>query len=152
MGLFDAFKKKVEEKSEVVNPLFSYLKDANLGIDNLQVSSDANGTVTVTGTAADGEMKERVNALLAARGVTAVANDVAIADLSHLGIKFKVATKSSNLNCRQEPNTDATIVGKFQKDAIVTLVQKYNATWHVVKNDEIEGYCHTDYLEQVQNT
>lgn len=151
MGLFDAFKKKVEEKAEVVNPLYTYLKDANLGIDNLQVS-DANGTVTVTGTAADGEMKQRVNDLLAARGVASVTNNITIADLSHLGIKYKVNTKSSNLNCRQEPNTDSPILGKFPKDAIVTLVQKYNATWHVVKNDELQGYCHTDYLEQVQNT
>lgn len=135
----------------MVNPLYTYLKDANLGIDNLQVS-DANGTVTVTGTAADGEMKQRINDLLAARGVASIANNVAIADLSHLNINYKVATKSSNLNCRQEPNTDSAIIGKFPKDAIVTLVQKYNATWHVVKNDEIQGYCHTGYLEQVQNT
>jgi len=151
MGLFDAFKKKVKDKVEQVNPLYGFLKDANLGIDNLQVSSNANGTVIITGTAADGEMKERINALLASRGVTSVSNKVVIADLSHLGIKYKVATISSNLNCREEPNIDATIIGKFPKDAILTLVQRYNATWHVVKNDELEGYCHTDYLEQVQS-
>ena len=37
MGLFDSFRKKVEKKSEEINPLYTYLKDADLGIQNLQV-------------------------------------------------------------------------------------------------------------------
>ena len=151
MGLFDAFKKKVEEKAEVINPLHGYLKEANLNIENLQVV-DANGTVTVTGTAQDGETAAKINELLAAKGVASVTNNIAIADLSHLNIKYRVATNSSNLNCRKGPSTDNEIVGKFPKDAVVTLVQKHNATWHKVRNEEIEGYCHMDYLEQVQNT
>jgi len=151
MGLFDAFKKKVEEKAEVINPLHGYLKEANLNIENLQVV-DANGTVTVTGTAQDGETAAKINDLLAAKGVASVTNNIAIADLSHLNIQYKVATNSSNLNCRKGPSTDDEVVGKFSKDAVVTLVQKHNATWHKVRNEEIEGYCHMDYLEQVQNT
>ncbi|MBT8326845.1 MAG: SH3 domain-containing protein [Bacteroidia bacterium] len=151
MGLFDSFKKKVKETSEEINPLHKILTDANLGIENLQVVN-ANGTVTVTGSAQEGEAIEKVNELLAANGVLSVTNNLGVADLSHLGVKYRVATNSSNLNCRKGPSTDNEIVGKFPKDAIVQLVKKHNATWHMVRNDEIEGFCHTDYLEQVQNT
>ena len=63
-----------------------------------------------------------------------------------------ITTKGSNLNCRKGPGTDHEIVGKFPKDAIVNLVKKYNATWHVVRTEEVEGFCHTDYLAEVQNT
>ncbi len=151
MGLFDSFKKKVKETSEEINPLHKILTDANLGIDNLQVAN-ANGTVTVTGTAQDGEAIAKMEELLTANGVLSVTNKVGIADLSHLGIKYRVTTNSSNLNCRKGPSTDNEIVGKFPKDTIVQLVKKHNATWHRVRNDEIEGFCHTDYLKQVQNT
>ena len=73
-------------------------------------------------------------------------------DLSHLNIQYRVATKSSNLNCRKGPGTDQDIVGKFPKDAIVTLVKRHNATYNMVRNGEVEGFCHTDYLEEVQST
>ena len=153
MGLFDMFKKKVEEKAEVINPLHGYLKEAGLPIENLQVAEN-NGSVTVTGIAEDGESASKVSDLLAAKGIAAtqIHNNISIADLSSLNLKYKVATNSSNLNCRKGPSTDNEIVGKFPKGSIVTLTQKYNATWHVVKNDEIEGFCHTDYLEEVAST
>ena len=151
MGLFDAFKKKAAVKAEEVNPLHGYLTEANLGIENLQVV-DANGTVTVTGTAQDGETAAKVAELLTARGVASVTNNVAIADLSHLGIQYRVATNSSNLNCRKGPSKDDKIVGKFPKDAVVNLIKRHNATWHLVKAEEVQGFCHTDYLEQVKNT
>ncbi len=151
MGLFDSFRKKVEKKSEEINPLYTYLKDADLGIHNLQVV-DQNGIVTVTGEVQEGQSMERVNELLAAKNIASLNNNITVADLSDLGIRYTVNTNSSNLNCRKGPSTDQDIVGKFPKGAVVNLVQRHNATWHKVRNEEIEGYCHTDYLSQVQNT
>ena len=151
MGLFDAFKKKAEVKAEEINPLHGYLKDANLPIENLQVV-DANGTVTVTGVAQEGSAAAKVEELLKAKGIGSITNSISIADLTSLNIKYKVATNSSNLNCRKGPSTDDEIVGKFPKGTIVTLVQKHSDTWHKVKTDDTAGYCHTDYLESVQTT
>jgi uncharacterized protein YgiM (DUF1202 family) len=151
MGLFDAFKKKVEVKAEEINPLHGYLKDANLPIENLQVV-DANGTVTVTGIAQDGASAAKVEELLKAKGIASVTNNISIADLSTMNVQYKVSTNSSNLNCRKGPSTDTEIVGKLPKDTVVTLVQKYNDTWHKVRSETVEGFCHTDYLESLQNT
>lgn len=153
MGLFDMFKKKVEEKSEEVNPLHGYLTEAGLPIENLQVV-DNNGNVTVTGVAQTGEAAAKITELLTIKGINAASinNSISVADLTSLNLKYKVATNSSNLNCRKGPSTDNEIVGKFSKGAIVSLVQKYNDTWHKVKNEEIEGYCHTDYLEEIAST
>ena len=151
MGLFDAFKKKVTEKAEEVNPLHGYLADANLPIENLQVV-DANGTVTVTGVAQEGSASAKVVELLKAKGINSITNNISVADLTSLNIKYKVATNSSNLNCRKGPSTDDEIVGKLAKGTIVTLVQKHSDKWHKVKNDKTEGYCHTDYLEGITST
>jgi len=151
MGLFDAFKKKVEEKSEVVNPLYGYLKDAGLPIENLQVS-ESNGSVTVTGLAENGETLSLVEDMLKAKGVSTIHNNVNVVDHSNSGVTYKVTTKGSNLNCRKGPTTTDEIVGKFANGSVVSLVQKHNDTWHMVKNDEITGYCHTDYLDHMSNT
>jgi len=70
--------------------LYNHLKEAGLAIENLQVL-DANGTVTVTGVAQDGETATKVNELLIAKGVALVTNKVTIADLSHLNLQYKVA-------------------------------------------------------------
>jgi uncharacterized protein YgiM (DUF1202 family) len=151
MGLFDAFKKKVAVEAEKINPLHGYLAGGNLAIENLQVV-DGNGTVTLTGVAQDGETAQKAVAMLKAKGVSSVTNNIAIADLSGLGIKYRVNTESTNLNCRKGPSTDDEVVGKLAKDAIVTLVHKFNTSWHYVRGEETEGYCNTDYLAEVSNT
>lgn len=147
------FKKKVEEKSEEINPLHGYLTQAGLPVENLQVI-EKDGNVTVTGVSQTGEAVAKVTELLTIKGIAAasISNNISIADLTSLNLQYKVATNSSNLNCRKGPITDNEIVCKFPKGAVVTLTQKYNYTWHKVKNDEIEGFCHTDYLEQVAST
>jgi hypothetical protein len=147
------FKKKVEEKSEEINPLHGYLTQAGLPVENLQVI-EKDGNVTVTGVSQTGEAVAKVTELLTIKGIAAasISNNISIADLTSLNLQYKVATNSSNLNCRKGPITDNEIVCKFPKGAVVTLTQKYNDTWHKVKNDEIEGFCHTDYLEQVAST
>ena len=151
MGLFDAFKKKVEVKSEEVNPLHGYLKNAGLPIENLQVA-ESNGTVTVSGVSENGESLGLVEDMLKAKGAMSIQNNITVADLSNSGVTYKVTTKGSNLNCRKGPTTTDEIVGKFANGSVVTLVQKHNDTWHMVKNAETQGYCHTDYLNHMTNT
>jgi len=151
MGLFDAFKRKEKEISEEINPMYNFLYDANLSIANMQVV-DTNGSVSVRGTAHDGETIEKVEELLATKGVGLIYNELIIADLSRMGIQYRIATKSSNLNCRKGPSAKNEVVGKFPKGTIVDLIRIHNATWHFVKNDVIEGYCHTDYLETVKGS
>lgn len=60
----------------------------------------------------------------------------------------KVITKSSNLNIRKGPGTDQPIVGKAAHDEIITLVNRSNDLWWLVRTkDGEEGYCYAQYLE-----
>lgn len=66
------------------------------------------------------------------------------------GSKLRVATKSSNLNIRQSPSTEAAIVGKAAHGEIVTMVSDADNGWYVVKTDAGEqGYAYQDYLEKM---
>ena len=147
MGLFDAFKKKAEEKTEVVNPLYNALKGANLDIYNMQVVND-NGTVTLTGEVEDGRIIDEANTFLNDQpGVQSIDNKLTIADISAKNIVLKVTTRGSNLNVRKGAGTDNEIVGKFPNGTEVTLVKRINKDWGVVRNADLEGYCHMDYLK-----
>ena len=151
MGLFDAFKKRTEAKTEILNPLYTALEQANFGIQNMQVVNEQ-GNATVSGSVDDGSILEKVNDFLAAQaGVSTVSNNIEIADISAQGNKCKVVTKGSNLNVRAGASTTDDIVGRYANDSEVLLVRRYNSTWHQVrgkgiKGNEVEGYCHTDYL------
>lgn len=151
MGLFDTFKKKVEAKTEEVNPLYNTLSQANFGISDMQVVNNG-GNVTVSGLIEDGSVIEKVNDFLSRQpGVTNVSNNIEVGDISSQGKKCIVATKGSNLNARAGASTKDDIVGRFAKGSEVLLVRRHNATWHQVrglgiKGEEVEGYCHTDYL------
>ncbi|RZL57752.1 MAG: SH3 domain-containing protein [Pedobacter sp.] len=60
----------------------------------------------------------------------------------------KVITKSSNLNIRKAPGADQPIVGKAAHDEIITLVNRSNDLWWLVRTkDGEEGYCYAQYLE-----
>ncbi|MFT5723050.1 MAG: hypothetical protein ACI9JN_000155 [Bacteroidia bacterium] len=154
MGLFDAFKKKVVDKTEKVNPLYAKLDQAGFGIKNMQLLNKG-GNVTVSGTVDDGAILEQINEFLSSLpSITNVSNDIEVGDISAQGQKCKVMTKGSNLNARAGASTTDDIVGRFAKDAEVLLVRRYNATWHQVRgvgiqDKEVEGYCHTDYLKAV---
>jgi|GEM_PF-63740 uncharacterized protein YgiM (DUF1202 family) len=154
MGLFDAFKNKAEKKTETVNPLYKTLSEAGFGINDMQVVNES-GNVTVTGSVDDGSLMEKVNDFLSAQpGVSNVANNIEVADISGQGKHCKVVTKGSNLNVRAGASTSDDIVGRFLKDSEVLLIRRYNATWHQVrgvgiKGDVVEGYCHTDYIKEV---
>lgn len=64
----------------------------------------------------------------------------------------KVCTSSANLNCRKTANSSGTVLGKFEKDQELILIQKTNSSWYKVKGlsitgDVITGYCSTQYLK-----
>ncbi|MDN5287155.1 MAG: type 3 domain protein [Mucilaginibacter sp.] len=67
------------------------------------------------------------------------------------GSKVKVVTDSSNLNIRKGPGTDQPIVGKAAHDEVITLVNKSNDQWWLVRtNDGEEGYSYAQYLQPVE--
>ncbi len=67
------------------------------------------------------------------------------------GSKVKVVTDSSNLNIRKGPGTDQPIVGKAAHEEIITLVNKSNDQWWLVRtNDGEEGYSYAQYLQPVE--
>lgn len=62
--------------------------------------------------------------------------------------KIKVATNGSNLNIRKQPGTDYEIVGKAPNGSTVTLLEKTNDEWWLVRTDDgVEGYCYVQYLQ-----
>ena len=67
------------------------------------------------------------------------------------GSKVKVVTDSSNLNIRKGPGTDQPIVGKAAHEEIITLVNKSNDQWWLVRtNAGEEGYSYAQYLQPVE--
>ena len=73
--------------------------------------------------------------------------DVQVAGLS-AGAPLTVATEDSNLNIRQEPSTDAAVVGKASKGSSVTLIEQTSDDWWKVKTDDgQEGYAYSRYLK-----
>ena len=120
------------------------------GVSNLQVS-EKDGILYVSGNANNTATKDAVWNALGAIDSTYSASDinvdVQVAGLA-AGASLKVATESSNLNLRQEPSTEAAVVGKAAKGASVTLVEQSSDEWWKVKNsDGVEGYAYARYLE-----
>ena len=67
------------------------------------------------------------------------------------GSRVKVVTQSSNLNIRKGPGTDQPIVGKAAHHEIITLINKSNDQWWLVRTDDgEEGYAFSQYLEPVE--
>lgn len=61
------------------------------------------------------------------------------------------ATATSEVNIRQEPNTDAAIMGVLQVGSSVTVLQNVDGGWCQISYDAgtytIEGYVKAEYLE-----
>ena len=119
------------------------------GVSNLQVT-EQDGILYVSGSAASTAAKDAVWNALGAIDTTYSASDinlnVQVSGLSS-GASLTVATENSNLNLRQEPSTDATIVGKANKGETVTLVEQTSDDWWKVRTaDGEEGYAYSRYL------
>ena len=120
------------------------------GVSNLQVS-EQDGILYVSGSTNSSAAKDAVWNALGAIDSTYSASDinvdVQVAGLT-AGASLMVATESSNLNLRQEPSTEAAVVGKAAKGASVTLVEQTSDDWWKVKNSEgQEGYAYARYLQ-----
>jgi len=119
------------------------------GISGLQVQ-EQDGILYVSGSASNTAAKDAVWNALGAIDSTYSASDinidVQVAGLA-AGAALTVATDDSNLNIRQEPSTDAAVVGKAAKGASVTLVEQTSDDWWKVKTDDgQEGYAYARYL------
>ncbi len=119
------------------------------GVSNLQVQ-EQDGILYVSGNASNTAAKDAVwNALGAIDSTYSSSDiniDVQVAGLAS-GAALTIATEDSNLNIRQEPSTDAAVVGKAAKGSTVTLVEQTSDDWWKVKTaDGQEGYAYSRYL------
>lgn len=120
------------------------------GISDLAVR-EQDGILYVDGTAADGATKDhlwevynQIDPNFASGDLVLNVNVSVDAAVTHA----KVITESSNLNIRKGPGTDQPIVGKAAHGEIITLVNRSNDQWWLVRtNDGEEGYCYAQYLE-----
>ena len=119
------------------------------GVSNLQVT-EQDGILYVSGSAASTAAKDAVWNALGAIDSTYSASDINV-DVQVVGLSagaaLTVATEDSNLNIRQEPSTDAAVVGKAAKGESVTLVEQTSDDWWKVRTaDGEEGYAYARYL------
>lgn len=120
------------------------------GVSDLQVTEQG-GILYVSGKASSTAVKDAVWNALGAIDSTYSASDinvdVQVAGLAS-GAALKVATEDSNLNIRQEPSTEAAIVGKAAKGESVTLVEQTSDDWWKIRTaDGEEGYAYARYLQ-----
>ncbi len=122
----------------------------NAGIANLQVR-EQDGILYISGDATTTEAKDAVWNALGVIDATYSASDINInVQVAGLvaGTNLTVVTEESNLNIRQEPSTEAAIVGKAAKGELVTLVeQSSNEWWRIRTSDGEEGYAYARYLK-----
>lgn len=120
------------------------------GISNLKVQ-EQDGILYVSGNAANTAAKDAVWNALGAIDASYSASDINI-DVQVTGLAagtaLSVATEESNLNIRQEPSTEAAVVGKAAKGSSVTLVEQTSDDWWKVSTAEgVEGYAYSRYLK-----
>ena len=120
------------------------------GIDSLQVR-EQDGILYVSGNATSTSAKDAVWNALGTIDSTYSASDinidVQVAGLAS-GASLTVATEESNLNIRQEPSTEAAIIGKAAKGEKVTLVEQSSDDWWKIRTaDGEEGYAYARYLK-----
>ena len=122
------------------------------GVADLKVV-EQDGILYISGTTSTNDAKDAVWNALGAIDATYSASDINIdVQVSGLaaGTPLTVVTESSNLNIRQEPSTEAAVVGKAAKGEIITLISKSSDQWWLVKtNDGEQGYSYAQYLEPV---
>ena len=119
------------------------------GVADLKVV-EQDGILYISGTTSTNDAKDAVWNALGAIDATYSASDINIdVQVSGLaaGTPLTVVTESSNLNIRQEPSTEAAVVGKAAKGEIVTLVEQTSGEWWKISTkDGEEGYAYSRYL------
>lgn len=122
------------------------------GVTNLQVR-EQDGVLYVDGDAPTGAVKDQLWTIYEKIDPNYSSNDLIlnVNAVAVEGTKVKVVTESSNLNIRKGPGTDQPIVGKAAHGEVITLVNKSNDQWWLVRTDDgEEGYSYAQYLEPVQ--
>jgi uncharacterized protein YgiM (DUF1202 family) len=118
------------------------------GINNLQISED-NNVLHISGQAPTGAVKDQLWEIYGKIDPDYRTGDL-ILDVdvaASAGTKAKVTTDSTALNIRKGPGTDQPIVGKAAHGEIVTLQNKTNEQWWLIKTDSgVEGYAYAQYL------
>lgn len=122
---------------------------AATGITNLQVR-EQDGVLYIDGTAPSGAVKDQLWDVYNTIDPNFVSGDLVLNVNVAIDVtvtKVKVVTQSSNLNIRKGPGTDQPIVGKAAHGEVITLVNRSNEQWWLVRtNDGEEGYCYAQYL------
>ena len=130
---------------------YKQLTDAAIsaGITDLQVR-EQDGILYIDGTAANGAVKDQLWDVYNTIDPNFVSGDLVLnvnVSIDAAVTKVKVITQSSNLNIRKGPGTDQPIVGKAAHGEVITLVNRSNEQWWLVRtNDGEEGYCYAQYL------
>jgi uncharacterized protein YgiM (DUF1202 family) len=118
------------------------------GISNLQVTEEGS-VLHISGEAPTGAAKDQLWDIYGKIDPDYRAGDL-ILDVdvaASAGTKAKVTTDSTALNIRKGPGTDQPIVGKAAHGEIVTLQNKTNEQWWLIKTDDgVEGYAYAQYL------
>ncbi len=125
--------------------------------------SQAKSTVAPLAAAAVvSQATEPTVAPLAAAAVTPVSNT---AETEHAAVEALEAREAAEanspykdiaisqvenyVNIRQEPNTDAEVLGKIYNNAAATIletVEQEDGTWYKIKSGSVEGYIKSDYF------
>ena len=131
---------------------YKALTDAAIaaGITDLAVR-EQDGILYIDGTAADGATKDNLWEIYNQIDPNFTSGDLVLNVNVAIDVAVthaKVITQSSNLNIRKGPGTDQPIVGKAAHNEVITLVNRSNDLWWLVRtNDGEEGYCYAQYLE-----
>jgi uncharacterized protein YgiM (DUF1202 family) len=126
---------------------------AAAGITDLAVK-EQDGVLYVDGTAPTAAVKDQLWNIYDKIDPNFVSGDMVLnvkTSMSAAVTKVKVTTESSNLNIRKGPGTDQPIVGKAAHGEIITLVNKSNDQWWMVRTEDgEEGYAYAQYLTPVE--
>lgn len=121
----------------------------NAGVSNLQVREQDN-VLYIDGEAPTGQVKDSLWSIYNRIDPDFRSGDLIMnIDVSAMtsGARAKVTTESSNLNVRKGPGTDQPIVGKAAHGSTVTLVNKTNDQWWLIRTENgEEGYAYSQYL------
>ena len=122
---------------------------AAAGISDLQ-AREQDGVLYIDGTAPSGAVKDQLWDIYGKIDPNFLSGDVVMnvkVAMDAATTKVKVVTESSNLNIRKGPGTDQPIVGKAAHGETITLVNKSNDQWWLVRTDDgEEGYAYAQYL------
>ncbi|HBT86645.1 MAG: SH3 domain-containing protein [Fermentimonas sp.] len=129
-----------------------YKELVDIAINNKLSVNDTGKVLRIEGEVDTADIKDKMWEIYKNLDPHFKSNDVVLNVKSKVsaGDKVKVVTRESRLNIRQGPGTDQPIVGKAEKGDIITLINKTNDQWWLVRdNDGEEGYCYSQYLEPV---